>query len=168
MKRALIISGVVAAAIGVTAVAVQAKSFGKGFGPRGPMPMEFSQLDINGDGQMTKEEMQAFGEQRFAEADTDGDGFLSMEEMKAHMVKEIEARFDKHGDKMLERKDANGDGKLSLEEMRPNEKRQDKMFARMDADSDGVITQEEFDAARSKMAERRQGKKDKSKAPVEN
>lgn len=164
MKRAVILSGVVAVALGVTTAAVQAK----GMGPRGLMSMEFSELDLNGDGQVTAEEMQALGEKRFNEADTNGDGFLSKDEMKAQMLKRMEAKAEKYGTKVMERKDANGDGQLSLEEMRPNEKRQGKMFGRFDSDGDGVISEAEFAAAKEKMAEgkkhRKAGKKGNCKA----
>lgn len=165
MNRALILSGVVVVALGATSLAVYAK----GMGPRGPMPMEFSELDLNGDGQITRDEMQARGEQRFKDADTNGDGFLSMDEMKAQMIKEMEARADKYGARMMERKDANGDGQLSLEEMRPTEKRQDKMFSRFDSDGDGVISEAEFNAAKEKMAEHRgKGKWGKRHGKTEN
>ena len=60
MKRAVIISAIVAVSLGVSTLAVQAK----GMGPKGGMPLkvEFSELDLNGDGQISQEEMQALGE----------------------------------------------------------------------------------------------------------
>ena len=155
MKRAVLLTGVVVAVMGVSTLVVQAK----GMGPRGPMPMEFSELDQNGDGQVTREEMLAHGEKRFTDADTNGDGFLSQDEMKAQILKRMEARAEKAGTRMMERKDANGDGQLSMEEMRPNEQRQDKMFSRFDTDGDGAISEAEFTAAKEKMAEHRKQRK---------
>lgn len=158
MKRALIITGVLATAIGVTALSAQARGFGPG-GPGGAGGASFSELDADGDGLVTAAEMEAFGKSRFEQTDTDGDGFVTLEEMQAHMLKEAEARFAKHGDKMLSRKDANGDGKLSFEEMRPSEKRQEKMLGRIDTNGDGAISQSEFDEARAKMRDHRRNQK---------
>lgn len=154
MKRALILTGVLAATISATAISAQAR----GFGPGGPQPLSFSELDTNGDGQVTAAELEALGQKRFEQSDTDGDGFVTLEEMKANMLKQAEERFEKHGAKMLERKDANGDGKLSFEEMSPNETRKEKMFGHMDANGDGAISEAEFDEARAKMRDHRKGR----------
>jgi len=133
MKRAYLISGVLAVAIGVTAFTAQARGFGPG-GPGGPRA-SFSELDANGDGVLTAAELEAFGKARFDAADADGDGFLTIDEMHAHKLQQMEEKKAERGAKMLEHKDTDGDGKLSFDEMRPNEKRQEKMFGKLDADS---------------------------------
>ena len=112
-------------------------------GPRHERPT-FQQLDTDGNGEITKEEMQARMAARFAEADTDGDGKLSLDEMQA----KARQRADDRAKWMLEKFDADGDGFLSAEEM-PKPKREggmDKMFERADTDKSGGISEEEFKA----------------------
>ncbi|QFT80159.1 EF hand [Roseovarius sp. THAF27] len=125
---------------------------GEGKGPR----HSFEDLDTNGDGQITKGEMQARMKERFDEADTDGDGVMSLEEMQARG----QERAAKRAAKMIERLDSDGDGGVSFEEAQA--RRGGKMFDRADTDGDGAISQAEFDAAREKMREmhaKRHGKK---------
>ncbi len=125
---------------------------GRDGGPR----MIFEEVDLNGDGAVTLEELQGAGEARFANADTDGDGVLSRDELIAGAAERFEARIDR----MIERADSDGDGAISQEEMAeardgrrgPNPER---IFERMDADEDGQVTQEEFQAAVERFMERR-------------
>lgn len=126
-----------------------------------PPRMIFEELDADGNGAVTLEELQAAGEARFAQADTDGDGALSRDELLARGAERAEARVDR----MLERADADGDGLLTqaeLEEARegrggrhgrggPNPER---MFERLDADGDGSVTEAEFDDGVARLLER--------------
>ena len=120
-------------------------------------PVDFETLDSNGDGQITLEEMQAERAARVARADTDGDGFLTQEELEA-AASERAAAF---ASRMIERLDADEDGRLSAEEMQKPERaeRAERRFDRVDTNDDGAISQAEFDAAREKMKDRRQGRK---------
>ncbi|OAN69818.1 hypothetical protein A8B78_21470 [Jannaschia sp. EhC01] len=156
--------------------ALAAPAFAQDGGDRqGPPRMIFQELDADGSGTVTLEEMQAAGSNRFAAADTDGDGALSREELLAQGAARMETRVDR----LLERADADGDGQLSMAEMEearegrrghgrgdhgdrggrggrdgrggPNPER---MFERMDADGDGEVTEAEFDAAVAQMLER--------------
>lgn len=123
-KTTMILSSVLVLSLGAASLASAAgmqHGKGKGMGPRG-MNIEqmFEDLDVNKDGQLTKEEIQAAGQARFKAADTDGDGFLSADELKAAAEKRAAERTAKRGDrtaKMLEKLDADKDGKLSFEEM---------------------------------------------------
>ena len=112
---------------------------------------DFATLDINGDGGITLEEMQAQGAARFAEADTDGDGALSVAEMTAA----AQARAADRAAQMLERLDDNGDGLLQQSEMQPRGGAgMERMFSRLDVDENGIISAAEFEAAKERMGRR--------------
>ncbi|MEL6619794.1 MAG: EF-hand domain-containing protein [Pseudomonadota bacterium] len=136
MKRNSFLLVVTATAVGLTAVSAMAS-------PRG---VDFSTLDLDGDGALTLEEVQASARVRFDAADSDGNGLLSAAELEAH----AQARAKDRAARMIERMDANADGQLSPDELTP---RRDpaRMFDRIDADNSGTITQAEFDAARERV-----------------
>ena len=165
MKRTLFISGVVVVALGVTGItsmAASAKGWGMS-GPRGMGPMmSFEEMDLNGDGKVTAEEMAALGQTRFDKADANGDGFLDATEMEAHVLEMAKQHAPQMSERMLNHKDADNDGKLSFEEMQPNEKRKGKMFDRFDADGDGAISQAEFEEAQAQMRDKRKNRKQKN------
>ncbi|MEP2534152.1 EF-hand domain-containing protein [Shimia sp.] len=159
MKRTYFITGIIVAALSVTAVAASAKgSGGKMRGHHGPQ-INFEEVDTNGDGFLSQDELTAHAQARFDKVDTNGDGSLSAEELQASMEQRMKDRAQKGSEKMLERRDANGDGVLSPEEMQPKGDRTAKMFDRLDTDGDGKISKEEFEAAREKMRDGRKGKK---------
>ncbi len=124
------------------------------------MRPSFEELDANGDGQVTMEEMEAFGQARgqehFTSVDTNGDGNLSKEELMA----QGNARAERHADRMIKRLDANEDGLLSQAELEEGARkgrggdRMEKMFEHADADADGMISEEEFDAMKGKHGKR--------------
>lgn len=116
----------------------------------------FTELDADGNGELTLEEMLAHREARFAEADTDGDGNLSRDEMIAAAMGRVEASIDRR----MERFDDNEDGMLSaneLDDMRPRGPGPERLFSRMDEDGDGVVSAEEFETAAANMMQRRGG-----------
>lgn len=165
-----------AAAVLTTAVAAAAPGAGAGAGGR------FGKLDTDGNGSVTRAEMDAKAAERFAAIDADKDGFLTQAELSAHheaakarwaeRAKERAAknpqraeqraeRFAKRGERMAERagkqfarRDANGDGRISLAEFQAGSSR---FFERFDADKNGSITQEELAKARGAHRGKRQG-----------
>lgn len=143
MKSATFISAIVLSAVAITGTATLAK----GFGDRGPI--SFQQLDTNGDGQITKEEMEAHRTQMFTSADANGDGKLSVEEMQAEAQKKANERVSD----MFARHDANKDGFLTSDEL-PKPRRADKMFDRIDADGNGSLSEQEFANAKDGMGRR--------------
>lgn len=142
MKNLMIMSALgMSIVLGGAMQGMAASDHGKG--PR----HAFEDLDANGDGQLTKNEMQAHMKARFDAADSDGNGVLSRAEMEARGHE----KAAKRAGKMIERLDKDGDGGVSFEEAQA--RRGGKMFDRADADGDGAISQAEFDTAREKMRE---------------
>lgn len=113
---------------------------------------EFSELDLNGDNQISKVEMTAHAKTRFDGADQNSDGMLSAAEMTAEHAKASEQRINK----MIEKMDANKDGQVSFEEIQNGRKnrKQEKMFNKLDDNGDGFISAEEF----AEMKDHRRGK----------
>ncbi|MCU9838488.1 EF-hand domain-containing protein [Ruegeria sp. WL0004] len=144
MKLAGLVAGLVLVTAAANASTVWA--MGPGAGPR----HSFSELDVNGDGKITMEEMQGHRAARFSGVDTDGNGMLSRSELEA----EAQARASEHVSRMLERLDSNKDGQLSQDEMPEPRKNMGRFFGRMDADGDGAISEEEFAQMQQRKSER--------------
>ncbi len=136
MNRKTFISGVVGAALVITATSAFAK------GPRAT----FEELDIDGDGQVTLTEITEHRMKNYTSADTDGDGQLSVEEMQAA----AQAKAADRVKGMFEKYDANADGFLSEDEL-PKPRRASKMFERIDADGNGSISEQEYADAKDRM-----------------
>lgn len=105
--------------------------------------------DSNGDGVVTRAEVEASVAQRFARMDVNKDGKVDKADREA-AKKQREAKRGERGGGMMERADANGDGALSLDEMK---RMAMKRFDRADADKDGKLTASERDAARPPRGE---------------
>ncbi|SEW10822.1 EF-hand domain pair [Aliiroseovarius sediminilitoris] len=151
-------------------------------GPRGGfMQMEFADLDIDANGQITVDDLQASAQARFSAADADGNGELTAEELQTQRNAKMAERQAKAGDQqkrsdpmaekrmgwmieeMIAKRDANGNGTLSLDEMSPDQARLDRMIDRFDTDDDNALSQAEFDAAQKQAFMRGHGKGGKGK-----
>ncbi len=123
-------------------------------GPGGAQ-MDFETLDVDGSGEITAEDMAALRENRFGELDTDGDGSVS----QAEFVAAASARATERAAEQFSRLDADGDGVLSRDvlEGRGRGGMGERMLTRLDTDESGGISAEEFEAAKERMAERRNG-----------
>lgn len=121
-------------------------------GPRGEA-MTFDQLDVDGSGEITAEDLTTLRNDRFAALDSDGDGTVSKDEFLAAQRVKSEERAER----MFDRLDADGDGALSRDviEGRQRGGGGERMISRFDEDNSGGISAEEFEEARAKMAERR-------------
>lgn len=135
-------------------------------GKRGHGAHLIGMADADKSGDVSKAEFRAAAETRFAAMDQNGDGFVTKEEMEAAHA-EMRARFEERRTERFAALDADGDGKVSLEEMnqaaekRAAERGKDglperhaarmsKFFEKADADGDGALTAEELQAAKSK------------------
>ncbi|WP_298359898.1 EF-hand domain-containing protein [uncultured Litoreibacter sp.] len=143
-KTILLAAGV---AVAMVPTASFAKGEGRGNGPR----ITFEALDSDGNGEVTKAEMEAAADARFANSDSNGDGFLTKEELTSA----ANGRAEKRIERMFKRRDANDDGKLSTTELRPSDDRAAERFARADTDNSGGISKEEFEAAKKSRHGRR-------------
>lgn len=133
-------------------------------GPTSPTEMFFMELDANGDGLVSLDEVKAPQMERFQETDTDGDGYISADEARAafaqhvpaEIIEEMQARgMPDPGDTFISNLDTDGDGRVSPEEfIQPAV----ESFNRMDADGNGMITPEEatayFDELQNEMRQR--------------
>ena len=131
--------------------------------PRMEMPA-FEDLDINSDGAVTSDEieaaMQARAAARFALTDTNGDGALSVEELIARADTARQDRAAGRAAEQIERADTNGDGLLQADELAAQradrgegrgDRGPDRMFERADADDNGSLNSEEFAEAQTLM-----------------
>lgn len=120
---------------------------------------EFSQIDLNSDGQITRQEVATFQQTRFNAADQNNDGFLTVDELTAQLAEfregDVGDRGTHHIERMINRLDANNDNQLSFDEQSASE-RVSRMFERLDENSDGVISEEEAKTARGMHKDRKQ------------
>jgi Ca2+-binding EF-hand superfamily protein len=147
----------IALSAATAAMIFSASAFAKGQGPGGvgSERPSFSELDANGDGNLTIAEMQAKAAARFQENDSNGDGVLSSDEMVAAAVAKAGDRAEQAFAQLLEWRDSDGDGSLNQAELGDN--RAERLFSRVDADNDGVVTAEEFEQAQAKFRGSRSG-----------
>ena len=93
----------------------------------------FSEVDADGDGSVTQDEIDAYRTAKVAEVDASGDGALSIEEFDTLYREFTRSRMVD----MFQDFDADGDGSISAEEM---DTRFGDVVERMDRDDDGALT----------------------------
>lgn len=159
MTKLKIPAFIAALALGVSVpIVAQADHHG---GKRGK-GMMFEKLDANGDGGVTKAEVEAATAARFADIDVNGDGGLTQAEMAAHHEAKRAEREARHAQraeadperaaKHAERKAKRAERKGDRSERRAE--RQAERFAEEDADGNGVISLAEFQPRAMKHFER--------------
>lgn len=125
-----------------------------GFGPPhtggqegGFMKEVMTRMDVNKDGTITHQEMEAFHKQHFSIADANSDGQLTQDEfLTAESRDEVrqQARYSRMMS-IFTGLDQNSDGVLSSTEAQAMVT---ERFKQLDANGDGMITQEEIQAKR--------------------
>lgn len=134
-------------ALVAVALALPAAADDRGRGDRffdGPPHGKMIRLDVDQNGEITRDEFSSPSGKRFAAIDVNGDGLVTPEELDADFEAkqaEMQRRASERHGKMRERflaQDANGDGAVSADEIN------DSLFARMDADGNGAITRDEI------------------------
>ncbi|MDA3960042.1 MAG: EF-hand domain-containing protein [Planctomycetota bacterium] len=148
-------------------------------------PKVFERVDRNGDGQLSREELQ--GARKHLQAkkqqlDSDGDGTLSEAERAAAREQFADKRGQRdgeHRDEIIERFDTNGDGQLDegerqaaraavqervAERVAKLQAEHPELFAKLDQNGDGTLDRDEMRRAKAMHQKRQQnqgGKKDK-------
>ena len=147
------------------------------------LPVE--EFDLNGNGEITADELQQSLQNKFEELDADNNGVITLddlpnilplseaqEERRQMRLERIQKRLEERGievdeDNLAERglptrvrfmarHDKNADEQVSFEEFsRPAE----RIFSRVDADENGTITEEEIKAAKQKARKMRRLRK---------
>ncbi len=169
MKQTLKMAGLGLLASAAVVLAVAPASARGGFGGnpglRGPLAADFATLDVDGNGQITEEDLLARAGDRLAEADTDGNGVLDATELAAQIGERAALRMGPRGGdptawaeamakRVISNRDADDDGALSVAELSPD-KGFGRMIDRFDTDDDNAISQAEFDAAKAEIGARR-------------
>jgi len=122
----------VAAAIGGTAVAVQADARGPHGKSFDRAEWLFERYDANQDGKITKEEITAARKASLTKYDADKDGQLSLDEFQGLFNEIMRHRMVR----MFQKLDRDGDAKVSEAEIA---RRVDRMMAHLDRNDDGEI-----------------------------
>jgi hypothetical protein len=123
----------------------------QGWGGRGGMGhagMMLDLLDADGDGRITREELESWRAERLRTYDEAGDGQLSLDEF-AGLWAEITRPMMVRAFQMLDR---DGDGQVTEAELA---RATDRMFSRLDRTGDGVIEEGDLERRRGPRHEGR-------------
>ncbi len=102
----------------------------------------FKEVDVNGDGAISKAEFNAFQAGHFKRMDANGDGKITRDEMEARHKKWM-GKGTTHLDKRFNAADANRDGGLNRAEAKVMPKLS-MYFDEVDANKDGKVTRQEY------------------------
>ena len=117
--------------------------------------MTFEQLDVDGSGEITREDLEMLPDAQFAEMDADDSGDIS----EAEFVATAQARAGDAAARMFARLDADGDGVLSQDALAARGHHGGRLrgIMRLDSDDSGGVSAEEFEAGMERIARRHRG-----------
>jgi len=123
----------------------------------------FKDMDSNGDGAVTLEELQAYATKMHKSRDTDGNGVINQEEFKTQHPHAQERQ--KRRQERFTQMDSDGDSTISKEEFQTfgTQRRQEKAakrFAMVDRNKDNVISLEEMQDMQKQRFDRMDRNKD--------
>jgi|SRR6185295_1467841 len=131
IRRVPVALSLILLAAGTTAMADEMVSFATGgYASQLRTPEMMHKIDVNGDGQVSKAEWDAYQQKLFAMIDADSSGALDNKELMQTHRNDV-ASF------------ATGGFATAL--------RTSEMFAKLDADHDGKVSREEFTAYQAKL-----------------
>ncbi len=155
----LVATGVIGlGAIGATVIPAMAKHHGENYGDK---QAKFAEMDTNGDGAVSLDELTTAAtakiQERFTKMDTNGDGQVTEDELTSRKGKGKKGKHGgkyggKHGGKYggimsFDSLDANDDGMVALDELTAYAQ---EIFTKMDANGDGQITEDELKSGKRK------------------
>ncbi len=117
--------------------------------------MTFEQLDVDGSGEITREDLEMLPDARFAEMDADGSGDIS----ESEFIAAAQARAGEAAGRMFARLDADGDGVLSQDALAARGLHGGRLqgIMRLDSDDSGGVSAEEFESGMERFASRHRG-----------
>ena len=109
----------------------------------------FSELDMDGDGMITMENLADYQQQVFAEVDADKNGTLSKQEIENVIIAKSKDRFTLMSGRMVSKLDADKDGVVSSTELGNYSRwmKNHKDASALDLNSDDQLTVDELSAA---------------------
>lgn len=111
----------------------------------------FAAVDTNGDGAISRAEMETRRLEQFAKIDANSDGALTQAEMDAAAEQRKAERETRRTERMAARfseADTDGNGTLSIDEFEPGSGAD--RFDRLDTNQDGLLTKAEMETARDR------------------
>ena len=154
-----------ALAVAITAISLQpaAARDDDGKGRRGGLghhDLSFAELDADGDGQLTEQELAAAKQVWLQKHDSDGDGALSPEEAHAAIMVRLSAVASRMIEKWFERLDSDEDGLIGADELAEMHSGR-RGFDHFDSDDDGMISEAEFNTQKQKRKNKRRRHRDR-------
>jgi EF hand len=110
---------------------------------------DFSDVDTDGDGRLTQDELEAKLAADFADGDANSDGYISAEEFLNWIGIEVTDETLDQATAMLNAIADDDDGHVQLADVEERIASVDSGFDRIDADGDGTVSQDERDSAKA-------------------
>lgn len=132
-----------AIAISVSAGLAEARTDGQERGERRAAMVDrmFERFDLDGDGRITRDEIEQVMAERSAALDTDGDGYVDRDEFVAVAQERAADRAGRHFDRI-----ADGEDRIAVDAL--SESWGGRLIARVEASDDAALTRDDFQRTR--------------------